>query len=97
MINISNVEISSNTQISQDIIDGLKILWQTPVGTVVLDRDFGVNMSFIDMPIPKAKQMYTVEIITKTKKYEPRISIKKITFVEDPMNGKLNPRIEIEE
>jgi len=95
MIDVTSIQIVSSSKIPQVIIDGLKMLWTTPVGTVALDRDFGINMSFVDMPIPKSKQMFTVEVYAKTKKYEPRISIKKISFTVGPLEGKLIPIIEI--
>lgn len=97
MIDVNNIEITANGQIDQSIVDGLLLLWSTPVGTVVLDRDFGIDMGFVDMPLMQAKQMFTVEIITKTRKYEPRVSVKKIAFTTNALDGKLTPKIEIGE
>jgi phage baseplate assembly protein W len=51
------------------------LLFRTPVGTVVFDRDFGIDWSFLDLPLPQAKAKLTVEYINKVKKYEPTLKV----------------------
>lgn len=98
MIDLKGLEITSSAPtITSDIKKGLKLLFQTRVGTVALDRDFGIDMAFLDMPINTAKRLFSIEIIQKAKKYEPRASIKAITFIEDAETGKLQPKVEIGE
>lgn len=95
MISYTNVEALSDSTLDPKIRRCLIMLWTTPTGTVVLDRDFGLDTSFIDEPLPKAKQMYSIEIITKTRKYEPRVNVQSISFEIDPLNGKLNPKVKV--
>lgn len=97
MIDYKSVEVLSELQISTDIVNCLIMIWTTPTGTVVLDRDFGLDTSFIDMPLPKAKQMYSVEIIKKTRKYEPRVVVQSISFTIDALSGRLFPKVKVAE
>lgn len=95
MIDFNNVQISSLTDIDSDIIDSLKLLITTPMGTVALDRDYGLNIDFIDLPLHLAKQNFSTQLITKIRKYEPRITVKKIEFTTVPQNGQVIPKITI--
>lgn len=92
MINTNQVEITSEKVLGSDIINSLNMLITTPMGTVALDRDYGIDTSFLDMPINLAKQMFCAEIITKSRKYEPRITIKKIEF-EQNQDGAITPKL----
>ena len=94
MIDYSNVNIDGLT-ISNDIKERLKLLLTTRIGTVVLDRDFGLDMSFIDKPLPIAKQLYTIEVINKIKKYEPDLKVQKITFQKGDSIEKIVPKVKI--
>ena len=40
----------------------LALLYSTREGTMPLDREFGINMDFVDMPPEVAKSLYTAEI-----------------------------------
>ena len=43
----------------------LALLYSTREGTMPLDREFGINMDFVDMPPEVAKSLYTAEINQK--------------------------------
>ena len=36
----------------EEILQNVRTILATPVGSVPLDRDFGVDMRFIDRPLP---------------------------------------------
>ncbi len=55
-------------------------LVNTPVGSLALDRDFGINYSFLDKTNPVAKQLYRNEVIRKIKKYLPGFKVEEINF-----------------
>lgn len=80
----------------KDIHRCLATLYTTPIGTVALDRDFGIDWGIVDMPLPIAKSMYTTEIIQKTIKYEPRVRAKQVLFEIDAVSGLLCPTILID-
>lgn len=64
--------------LSADIVEQINLLLSTPVGTVVFDRDFGIDMSFIDMPVNLARTMAAAELAKKIKKYIPGFILKEI-------------------
>lgn len=39
----------------------ISFLLSTPVGTMPLDREFGVDMTFLDMPSEASKSLYVAE------------------------------------
>lgn len=92
---MSPIEIEPNGNIDPDIIECLNLLYSTPAGTVALDRDFGIDYSFLDSPMPEAKAKYTKEIILKTKKYESRVTVNAVTFSYDGLNGTLKAKVKI--
>lgn len=94
MIDYSTVKIEG-LNIPIEIRERLKLLLTTRIGTVVLDRDFGLDMSFIDKPLPILKQIYTIEVINKIKKYEPDLRVKSISFEQGSAIEKLNPKVTI--
>ena len=49
----------------------LALLYSTREGTMPLDREFGINMDFVDMPPEVAKSLYTAEITKKTAQFYP--------------------------
>lgn len=72
------------------LLEQLAVLLSTPIGTVVFDRDFGLDMSFIDMPVNLAKNMAALELSKKIKKYIPELRL--VEVKEDgsePETGKL--------
>ncbi len=75
-----------NTEIIGDIparyLNQAANLVNTPVGSLVLDRDFGIDYSFLDKTNPVAKQLYRAEVVRKIKKYLPAFKVDKIDFKE---------------
>ena len=57
-----------------DLRQQLELLLATPVGTVALDRDFGVDLSFLDEPVSVAV-MAAAEIAVKLQKYIPALQL----------------------
>lgn len=80
---------------NEEIMQNVKVILSTPAGTVPFDREFGVNIDLIDLPLDQAKAQLTVEYIKKVKKYEPRAKVKQVTFEYDAVAGKLRPKVVI--
>ena len=51
----------------------LALLLSTREGTMPLDRAFGLNMDFVDMPPEAAKSLYTAEVTEKVSKFIPEV------------------------
>lgn len=62
----------------EDILRCLRNLYMTPAGTVPLDRDFGLDQSFMGASIDVAQNLLAVEMIDKTARYEPRASVTEV-------------------
>ncbi|MDU6040053.1 MAG: hypothetical protein E6Y83_17070 [Clostridium butyricum] len=81
---------------SADEIEELKrnieTLLSIPEGTVPLDRNFGINNDFVSYPLDVAENMYVLEITEKVEKYESRVQVKEVNFIESA-DGALIPSI----
>jgi len=95
MINASDVEINFNASGNDEIYQNILVIFTTPAGTVTFDRDFGVDMSFLDAPLDLAKAKLTMEYINKVKKYESRAEVTEISFTIDASSGYLVPKVVI--
>lgn len=74
----------------------LRVLYCTPIGSVELDRDFGLDWSFLDLPIPAAKARLEAELIQKTAKYEPRVRVYEVKWEYNERDGKMKPKVVLE-
>ena len=64
--------------LTPDLRQQVELLCATPVGSVVLDRDFGLNMSFLDEPVSVAVNMAAAEIAVKLEKYIPALRLVRV-------------------
>lgn len=79
-----------------EILQNVRTILGTRVGTVPLDRLFGLSWKHIDKPFPVAKVLMTVEIVDAIEKYEPRVRVESIEFDEtaqNAMDGLLKPKV----
>ena len=58
----------------------LALLLSTREGTMPLDRAFGLNMDFVDMPPEVAKSLYTAEVTEKVAKFIPTVRVQEVTW-----------------
>lgn len=80
-------------KLSSEVRRCLINLYATRAGSQPLDREFGLSWDMLDKPFPVAKNELAVEIIQKTKKYEPRVEIEEVAFESEPNNGILCPTV----
>ena len=80
----------------QEVFQNVRTLLTTRAGTQPLDREFGIDFSFIDSPMPVARAKVNTEIFEKIKKYEPRAVLKNIDFDFDAIAGRMSPKVTIE-
>lgn len=74
--------------------ESLEVLISTPEGTAPLDRNFGLNQSFLSLPPDTAKTLFAQELIIKVEMYIPEISITEIDITVDS-DGILRPVITV--
>ncbi len=90
------LEFLNETEEMKHIAACLRVLYRTPVGSVALDRDFGLDWSFLDLPLPAAKARIEGELIRKTAKYEPRVKVREVSWDYDGRTGKIKPKVVME-
>lgn len=91
----SAVDFSPETT-AAEIVQNIRTILSTRVGTVPLHRDFGISWEHVDKPYPVAKQLMMVEIIEAVEKFEPRAKVESVEFdesVEDAIEGLTKPRV----
>lgn len=77
----------------EDIRLCLDTLLSVRAGSQPLDREFGINFdSIVGFPVNVAKNMLSLEIMEKVDRYEPRVKVDCIDFLNDE-DGILRPHI----
>jgi hypothetical protein len=79
----------------EEVFQNVKYILLTEYFSVPLDREFGMDFTMVDKPIPIAEAMLTQEIAIKISLYEPRCQFTEINFEGKGIEGKLNPLVTI--
>lgn len=77
-----------------EILQNVRTILATVKFSVPLDRDFGIDASIVDMPMPVAKAKLASEIVTALKRYEPRVSVTNISW-SGTDDGILKPKVQV--
>ena len=89
------VEPSDGDQ-DRDVYNRLITLYGSRVGEQALDREFGLNMDCLSLPVEAAEAKLTAEIIRKTKKYEPRAQVLEVSYeTSRSQQGNIRPKVVI--
>lgn len=73
------IDFAPATEI-KEIIQNVKTILSTIKFSVPLMRDFGINASFVDLPVNAVKAKVTNEVFMAIKENEPRAEVKEIIF-----------------
>lgn len=81
----------------EEVIQNVRIIISTPKGSVPLDRDFGLDNSFLDKPLPIAKARMTQDVVDAVTRYEKRCKVVKVLFDDQALaiDGVLRPIVRI--
>lgn len=78
-------------------LQNIALILSTPMGTVPLYRDFGLDWSFLDKPAPVAKVLMVAPVREAIERWEPRATVLDVSFSEDPAQpGMLIPTVEVD-
>ena len=72
----------------------LALLLSTREGSMPLDREFGINMDFLDRPPEIAKSLYTAEVAKKVSMFIPSVRVREVKWSQDK-DGKLTHKVVI--
>lgn len=87
--------INLNATGVEEILQNVGIIISTPKGTVPLDRNFGIDISMLDLPIEIAENLLTVQIIEAIQEYEERVQVEKVSYTKNHITGKLEPKVQV--
>lgn len=76
-----------------EIIQNVRTILNTRIGTVPLHRDFGISWEHLDKPLPVAMSIMQGVIVDAVSEFEPRAKVEKVTFEGDGADGILRPRV----
>lgn len=92
-----NAPIFQGTR-NKDILQDLRTLFSITAGTVVLDRDFGIETDMLSLPMEIAMNDFSVEAMEKVDRYVPRVMVDEVTWNKsDFSQGILTPVISVSE
>lgn len=81
----------------EEIVQSVKCLLLTARGTVWNYREFGLDISLIDTPLPVAQQRFIGEVVRTVNRYEPRAKVRKVRWARSAASdGILRPVITLE-
>lgn len=93
---LKNIRLNESLTVNA-VLQNIALILATPKGSVPFYRDFGISNEFLDKPMPVAKVMMIGEAREAIESWEPRATVKNISFVENPLEpGKLIPTVEVE-
>ena len=78
-----------------EVLQNVRTILATKKHSVPLDREFGLDYSLLDRPLPRAQTAMRVEIIEAIRKYEPRAKVTRIDFDGTAIDGYLAPKVTV--
>lgn len=81
---------------TEEILQNIRTILTTCVGTVPLDRDLGISYEYVDKPLPVARSLMQAAVIEAIEQYEPRAKVESISFDDnaaDAMDGISRPSV----
>lgn len=83
----------------REVLQNVQTILATVRGTVPLDRTFGIDDTMIDRPEPVAQAQLTGAVIEAIERWEPRVKVVRVTWVEldktETADGRLVPRVRV--
>lgn len=85
------VDFAPPTEV-HEILQNIRTILNTRIGSVPLDREFGISWEHLDKPVQVAKTRMMVDVIDALEKHEPRVRVKEVRFEKsDAVEGVLKP------
>lgn len=90
----NNIDFAPDSEL-EEIHQNPRTILTTARGSVPLDRNFGIDMSVIDLPIPLYKAKLTADIYDTISKYEPRVKVVSVKYEHDVLSGRSKPIVKV--
>lgn len=91
------IEFAPST-LAAEVAQNVRMIITTPRGSLPLDREFGLDFSVIDQPLPRAKALLARDIVSQVARYEPRARVDQVDWqetVDEAMDGQIIPLVTI--
>lgn len=72
----------------------LSFLLTTQQGTLPFDREFGLDLSFLDRPAEAARSLFTAEVAAKVAQFVPEVRVKAVEWLSVD-GGSVYPKVVI--
>lgn len=92
---LNKVDFAPDSE-AAEVLQNVRTILSTRIGSVPLHRDFGVTWEHIDKPLPVAMPLQIAAIIEAIQEFEPRAKVERVDFENsnvDAMDGVLIPRV----
>lgn len=76
-----------------EILQNVRTILNTRLGTVPLARDFGISWDAVDRPLNVARTIMQGVVIDAIMEFEPRAQVEAVTFDGNGMDGVLKPTV----
>ena len=80
-------------KVDDDMLYRINLLLSTPKGTMLNDRDYGIDISFLDKPINLSESLFVIEASYALEKYEKTITVDSVEFTVDDVTGEVTATI----
>ncbi len=81
-VSVDSIGIDFGASGMKEIIQNVQTILTTSIGSVPLDRAFGIDLSPLDAPTTFTKAELAPIIIEAIHSYEPRVNVESVTFQE---------------
>ena len=85
------VDFSPSTR-AEEVLQNVLTLCSTQKFSVPMDRELGLDFSFVDQPVNRARALFTQEVIMAVRQFEPRAEVTRVEFQGD-YDGGVWPRV----
>lgn len=79
---------------AEEIIQNVRCILATTKFSIPLDRDFGLDATYLDKPLEVAKAKMASDIVLAISEYEPRVTVSDILFEAD-LDGILRAKVQV--
>ncbi|WP_282164358.1 GPW/gp25 family protein [Turicimonas muris] len=83
VVTLSEDIVFNPPDVVSEILQNVRTIISTRIGTVPLDRDFGLSWDAVDEPLPIAQVRMRLAVIEAVKKYEPRAKVVSVELQDD--------------
>ena len=87
------VDFAPETELAE-ILQNVRCILATTKYSVPLDRDLGLDATYIDMPKEQAKAQMISDIVLAVSRYEPRAAVSNVTWEAD-IDGILKAKVKV--